>query len=230
MAGCSWCPCPSTGCAPKAAMVTCSGSLICLPMWAVHASIWRSTLWAGLAWATLDSTPTPGRRRGPAMCCGGSRRQCALRGQRPVVSQWHGDHARWPDADRGGNLWASVDRDGNLGARRVFAALPGVSPDGLCLDAQRAVRVADAVGKAVCGWCKGRVWWSACRPVTMGARCSSARRRAWAAKRPRCRWGASRPPRCRCRTRVGLDPSSQPIASHLFNRGNSHESLLGAPR
>jgi sugar lactone lactonase YvrE len=43
----------------------------------------------------------------------------------------------------------AIDPDGNLGERRVFADLPGVSPDGLCLDAQGAVWVADAVGRAV---------------------------------------------------------------------------------
>ena len=43
----------------------------------------------------------------------------------------------------------AIDAAGNLGERRVFAALAGVSPDGLCLDAQGAVWVADAVGRSV---------------------------------------------------------------------------------
>lgn len=38
--------------------------------------------------------------------------------------------------------------DGTLSARRVFAALPGRAPDGICLDAEGAVWVADARGKA----------------------------------------------------------------------------------
>ena len=38
----------------------------------------------------------------------------------------------------------TVRRDGTLGERRLFAALPGRSPDGICLDAEGAVWVADA--------------------------------------------------------------------------------------
>jgi sugar lactone lactonase YvrE len=38
--------------------------------------------------------------------------------------------------------------DGTLSARRVFAELPGRAPDGICLDAEGAVWVADARGKA----------------------------------------------------------------------------------
>ena len=37
-----------------------------------------------------------------------------------------------------------VDRDGSLLNQRVWASLPGASPDGICLDAQGAVWVADA--------------------------------------------------------------------------------------
>jgi sugar lactone lactonase YvrE len=37
-----------------------------------------------------------------------------------------------------------VSADGALSNRRLFAALPGVHPDGICLDAQGAVWVADA--------------------------------------------------------------------------------------
>lgn len=39
--------------------------------------------------------------------------------------------------------------DGGLSERRVFAELPGVYPDGICLDAEGAVWLADARGKAV---------------------------------------------------------------------------------
>ena len=39
--------------------------------------------------------------------------------------------------------------DGALSERRVFAELPGVYPDGLCLDAEGAVWLADARGQAV---------------------------------------------------------------------------------
>ena len=46
-----------------------------------------------------------------------------------------------------------IGADGGLHSRRVFAELPGVFPDGLCLDAQGAVWVADARGYAVL-----RVW------------------------------------------------------------------------
>jgi sugar lactone lactonase YvrE len=42
----------------------------------------------------------------------------------------------------------TVGDDGLLTDRRVFAALPGRSPDGICLDSQGAVWVADAAGKA----------------------------------------------------------------------------------
>ena len=37
--------------------------------------------------------------------------------------------------------------DGSLGARRVFAHVPGMSPDGICLDADGAIWVADPFGK-----------------------------------------------------------------------------------
>jgi sugar lactone lactonase YvrE len=39
--------------------------------------------------------------------------------------------------------------DGTLGGKRVFADLPGCYPDGICLDAESAVWVADARGKRV---------------------------------------------------------------------------------
>jgi len=39
--------------------------------------------------------------------------------------------------------------DGGLSERRVFAELPGVYPDGICLDAEGAVWLADARGNAV---------------------------------------------------------------------------------
>jgi len=42
----------------------------------------------------------------------------------------------------------TVAADGSLSDRRIFAPLPGRSPDGICLDAQGAVWVADAAGKA----------------------------------------------------------------------------------
>ena len=40
----------------------------------------------------------------------------------------------------------SVGADGALGAKRLFADLPGMFPDGICLDAEGAVWVADARG------------------------------------------------------------------------------------
>lgn len=39
--------------------------------------------------------------------------------------------------------------DGSLPARRVFANLPGLAPDGICLDAEGAVWAASPTGKAV---------------------------------------------------------------------------------
>jgi sugar lactone lactonase YvrE len=42
-----------------------------------------------------------------------------------------------------------VAPDGSLKNRRVFAELPGVFPDGICLDAEGAIWVADARGYAV---------------------------------------------------------------------------------
>ena len=42
-----------------------------------------------------------------------------------------------------------VAADGGLSSRRIFAALPGVAPDGICLDAEGAVWVADPRGKQV---------------------------------------------------------------------------------
>jgi sugar lactone lactonase YvrE len=42
----------------------------------------------------------------------------------------------------------SLADDGTLSDRRVFAALPGRAPDGICLDAEGAVWVADARGRA----------------------------------------------------------------------------------
>lgn len=42
-----------------------------------------------------------------------------------------------------------VDADGGLSGRRVWADLPGAYPDGLCLDADGAVWVADARGRRV---------------------------------------------------------------------------------
>jgi len=42
-----------------------------------------------------------------------------------------------------------VAADGGLGNRRLFAALPGVFPDGICLDAEGAIWVADARGHHV---------------------------------------------------------------------------------
>jgi sugar lactone lactonase YvrE len=43
----------------------------------------------------------------------------------------------------------AVAADGSLGQRRVFADLPGVFPDGICLDADGGVWVADARGYRV---------------------------------------------------------------------------------
>jgi sugar lactone lactonase YvrE len=43
----------------------------------------------------------------------------------------------------------AIEADGSLSGRHVFADLPGTSPDGLCLDSEGAVWVADAVGKSV---------------------------------------------------------------------------------
>ena len=40
-----------------------------------------------------------------------------------------------------------VAGDGALSGRRIFAALPGCSPDGICIDAEGGVWVADAAGK-----------------------------------------------------------------------------------
>ena len=42
-----------------------------------------------------------------------------------------------------------IDEDGGLANRRVFAELPGSFPDGICLDAEGAVWVADARGSRV---------------------------------------------------------------------------------
>ena len=42
----------------------------------------------------------------------------------------------------------TIGEDGLLHERRVFAPLPGRAPDGICLDAEGAVWVADARGKA----------------------------------------------------------------------------------
>jgi sugar lactone lactonase YvrE len=42
----------------------------------------------------------------------------------------------------------TIGQDGALSERRVFALLPGRAPDGICLDAEGAVWVADARGKA----------------------------------------------------------------------------------
>jgi sugar lactone lactonase YvrE len=42
----------------------------------------------------------------------------------------------------------TIGEAGALGARRVFASLPGRAPDGICLDAEGAVWVADARGGA----------------------------------------------------------------------------------
>jgi sugar lactone lactonase YvrE len=41
-----------------------------------------------------------------------------------------------------------VAPDGTLSGRRLFAALPGRAPDGICLDQAGAVWVADAAGRA----------------------------------------------------------------------------------
>jgi sugar lactone lactonase YvrE len=43
----------------------------------------------------------------------------------------------------------AITADGGLGGRRLFADLPGVFPDGLCLDAEGGVWVADARGYRV---------------------------------------------------------------------------------
>src|SRR6185503_539141 len=41
-----------------------------------------------------------------------------------------------------------IEDDGSLSGRRTWAELPGRSPDGICLDAEGAVWVADASGHA----------------------------------------------------------------------------------
>jgi len=41
-----------------------------------------------------------------------------------------------------------IAQDGTLSGRRVFADLPGRAPDGICLDSEGAVWVADAAGRA----------------------------------------------------------------------------------
>jgi sugar lactone lactonase YvrE len=43
----------------------------------------------------------------------------------------------------------AIGRDGALGQRRLFAALPECFPDGICLDAEGAIWVADARGRRV---------------------------------------------------------------------------------
>jgi sugar lactone lactonase YvrE len=43
----------------------------------------------------------------------------------------------------------AIGRDGALSRRRLFAALPDCFPDGICLDAEGAVWVADARGRRV---------------------------------------------------------------------------------
>lgn len=43
----------------------------------------------------------------------------------------------------------AIGRDGELGQRRLFATLPECFPDGICLDAEGAVWVADAHGRRV---------------------------------------------------------------------------------
>ena len=49
----------------------------------------------------------------------------------------------------GGRLTAfDVAEDGTLSGRRVFAALPGRAPDGICIDREGAIWVADAAGKS----------------------------------------------------------------------------------
>ena len=42
-----------------------------------------------------------------------------------------------------------IDADGSLRNRRVFAQIEGLSPDGICLDAEGAIWVADPFGKRV---------------------------------------------------------------------------------
>lgn len=49
----------------------------------------------------------------------------------------------------------SIDADGSLLDRRTWAALPGTSPDGICLDAEGAVWVASPVSRAVLRVCAG---------------------------------------------------------------------------
>jgi sugar lactone lactonase YvrE len=49
-----------------------------------------------------------------------------------------------------------VHDDGSLSGRRVFAELKGCAPDGICIDAQGAVWVADALGKRAVRVVEGR--------------------------------------------------------------------------
>jgi sugar lactone lactonase YvrE len=50
-----------------------------------------------------------------------------------------------------------IAEDGRLGQRRIFCDLPGHRPDGICLDAEGAVWVADAFGNRVVRVLDGRV-------------------------------------------------------------------------
>lgn len=48
-----------------------------------------------------------------------------------------------------------IQRDGSLGRRRIWAALQGASPDGICLDAEGAVWVASPISAEVIRVCEG---------------------------------------------------------------------------
>jgi sugar lactone lactonase YvrE len=60
-----------------------------------------------------------------------------------------------------------VDDRGDLSGRRVFAELPDAYPDGLCLDAEGAIWVADARGRAVLRVREGQ---GVVRSISTGAR------------------------------------------------------------
>ena len=97
---------------------------------------------------------TPHRRRGAHR----SRRLGPSGRHRPLLSQRDGDHPRRQGAHRGRDpgrpasplsTWA---RTGSSSGRRVWASLPWCPPDGICLDADGRVWVANAIAPNACSW------------------------------------------------------------------------------